>query len=91
MSDFLAVLARSTAARAVQIDYVLSKLIVTGAELGALEPSAAIGIDGDWREIKLPPRIWLDRICKAVEVGAFDRLPLDDIVERILLPPLPAE
>lgn len=89
MSDLVSLIASSTADRAAQIDAVLCRLIREGAELGELERAAAIGIDGHWREIKLPPQIWLDRLARAVEVGAFDRLELDTIVERILAPPLP--
>jgi hypothetical protein len=86
MADLVSIIASSTAARAGAIDAVLCRLIKRGAELGELDRDAAIGPDGEWREIKLPPRVWLDRICRAVEVGAFDRLDVDEIVDRILLP-----
>lgn len=86
MADLIALIAKAPAERAVAIDAVLCGLIIEGGKLGELEPDAAIGVDGDWREIRLPPRIWLDRLARAIEVGAFDRLTVKDIVERILVP-----
>lgn len=85
MADLVSLIAASHAERAVAIDFVLCQLIVTGAMLGELEPAAAVGLDGEWREIRLPPQIWLDRLARAIEVGAFDRLEPKAIVERILM------
>jgi len=86
MADLVALIAASRADRAVAIDFVLCQLIVKGRELGELEPAAAVGFDGSWREIRLPPQAWLDRLARAIEVGAFDRLEPLAIVERILTP-----
>ena len=69
-------------------------LIKDGAELGALEtheiadaghPDAVDGV----RTVKRVPRIWLTRLERAIELGAFERLPVRKIVDRILAPPLP--
>lgn len=87
MSDLLTIIGAAPLDLAVAIDRALCLLIVKGAELGELEPDAAIGVDGDWREIRLPPRIWLDRLARAVEVGAFDRLEPKAIADRILMSP----
>lgn len=90
MSDLVNMIANSTTERAVQIDAALCKLIIKGGrELGALEPAAAVGIDGNYREIKLPPQLWLDRLARAVQVGAFDRMTVTDIVDRIIMDPPP--
>lgn len=90
MSDFIALLTRSTAERVVKIDAVLCLLIKQGAELGELETVTVLRHEGGRREIKLPPRIWFDRIVRAAAVGAFDRLSVKEIADRILAP-APAE
>lgn len=87
MADLVALIAAAHAERAVAIDWVLCQLITKGRELGELEPAAAVGVDGDWREICLPPQAWLDRLARAIEVGAFDRLEPKAIVDRILSTP----
>lgn len=84
MADLVSLIAKSRADRAVEIDFVLCQLIVRGRVLGELELAAAVGIDGSWREIRLPPQAWLDRLVRAIEVGAFDRLEPAAIVDRIL-------
>lgn len=72
--------------RAQQLDLALCKLITKGAELGELERRQVIGADGALREIRVPPAIWFERLELAITRGAFDRLTIDAIVERILLP-----
>jgi hypothetical protein len=68
---------------------VICALVSQGSELGALEDREICGLDGSKRQIKVLPRIWLERLDRAVAVGAFDRLSAQVIVERILAPPLP--
>jgi hypothetical protein len=65
----------------------VAQLVVKGSKLGELEDHAAVGIDGNWRPIKRPPPIWFERLVLAAKRGAFARLPVDRIVDRILLPP----
>lgn len=64
----------------------LCLLVIEGAKLGELERREVIGVDGERREIKLPPGIWFDRLAAAAEAGAFERLEVKQIVERILVP-----
>jgi hypothetical protein len=83
--------------RADDVASVLCLLVLDGAQLGALEPRALLGADGkpellpdgSPRTFKAIPVEWLDRLARAVEVGAFERLGVLEIVERILAPPLP--
>lgn len=87
--DLLATIGKASAQRANELDKVICDLIVQGAELGALEDRELRLADGSTRTIRIIPRIWLERLQRAVNVGAFDRLTIDEIVQRILLPPLP--
>lgn len=86
MADLVALIAGAHADRAVEIDFVLCQLIIKGSELGELDRREVIGVDGARREIRVPPQSWLDRLARAIEVGAFDRYQPKAIVERILLP-----
>lgn len=60
------------------------KLLRKGIELGELETVPAIGSDGTRIERKIFPRVWLRRLERAVELGAFARGNVDSIVDRIL-------
>lgn len=42
------------------------------------------GIDGELRPMKIFPRIWLQRLGRAIEVGAFDRMTPSEVAKRIL-------
>lgn len=75
--------------RANDVATAICDLVVEGGKLGELDVQTLIGPDGQTREFKVLPLQWLDRLCRAVEVGAFDRLTVKEIVERILVP-LPA-
>jgi hypothetical protein len=76
--------------RADDLAQAICRLVWDGSELGALEEKEIVGADGEpVRTVKLIPKIWLERLHRAVEVGAFERLSVDQIVERILAPPLP--
>jgi len=65
----------------------LCLLVIEGGKLGELERREVIGVDGERRDIRLPPAIWFERLAAAAETGAFERLEVKQIVERILLPP----
>jgi hypothetical protein len=76
--------------RADGLAQAICKLVKNGSELGALEEREIFDADGVLlRTIKLIPKIWLERLHRAVEVGAFERLSVNEIVDRILAPPLP--
>jgi hypothetical protein len=80
-------------ARATVLASVVCRLVIEGAELGALEEIPAIGIDGQPRTIKVLPLEWLERLARAIELGVFDRPnqgTMRKVVDRILAPPLPA-
>jgi hypothetical protein len=64
----------------------ICRLIIEGAELGALEDRELVLADGSTRTVKIIPLQWLERLQRAVNVGAFERLTVAQIVERILLP-----
>lgn len=68
---------------------VICGLIVEGAELGELREVVIRGTDGAPRVVRTMPPEWLERLARALEVRAFDRLSPQDIVARILQPPLP--
>lgn len=89
--DLLFVLSRG-GQRADDVAAVICRLVTDGAQLGALEPYEIVDPDAPdgVRTVRGIPRVWLDRLGRAVEVGAFDRLTVEAIVERILAPPLPA-
>ena len=65
----------------------ICNLVMQGAELGALDEIELIGPDGTVRIVRIFPKAWLERLQKAVNVGAFEKLTVDQIVERILIPP----
>ncbi len=75
--------------RAIKIADVICGLVLHGAELGELEYYAVFdphfAIVGRGRRM---PRQWLDRLARAIEIGAVDEMPAERIVE-ILLQPLP--
>jgi hypothetical protein len=76
--------------RADALASVVCRLVTEGAELGALEERQIIGADGVLvRTVKLIPRVWLERLDRAVDVGALERMSVTDIVDRILGMPLP--
>lgn len=84
MADLVALIAKANFEQAVAIDRALCRLVLKGRELGELEPRLVVGRDGQPREIRLPPRAWLERLARAIEVGAFERLEVEVIVDRIL-------
>ncbi len=67
----------------------IARLVVDGAELGALV-EREVTDQGAVRVSRTLPDEWFTRLSNAVDRGAFDRMPVKKIVERILLPPLPA-
>jgi hypothetical protein len=69
---------------------VITGLITEGAILGALDPIEVRQLDGSLKPRSAFPREWLERIQRALDVGAFERLTVKQIVEKILMPPLPA-
>jgi hypothetical protein len=77
--------------RSDKIAEALCSLVVEGGKLGELEPRQVIGVDGKPREIRVPPAIWFERLAAAAEAGAFERLEVNQIVERILIPPAGSE
>lgn len=78
---------RLPADRAVQLDQAICLLIKRGAEFGELEQREILDAAGARRMINVPPLIWFERLDRALQVGAFDRMPVKEIVDRILLPP----
>lgn len=75
--------------RALDVASATCLLVTKGAELGELETITAADPGGDLREIRVMPIAWLDRLDRAIEVGAFERLEVPEIVDRILGPPPP--
>lgn len=67
----------------------ITGLIVEGAELGELQEVVIRNPDGQPRTVRTMPPEWLDRLTRAIDVGAFERMSAQQIVARILLPPLP--
>jgi hypothetical protein len=68
----------------------ICKLIVDGAELGGLI-AREVTDQGAVRTSLTLPDEWITRLANAVDRGAFEAMSVKKIVERILLPPLPAE
>lgn len=68
---------------------VMCRLVTDGAELGALVERQVID-HGVARLSRTLPDEWFTRLADAVDRGAFDVMSVKKIVERILLPPLPA-
>jgi dTDP-glucose pyrophosphorylase len=72
--------------RAAEIADVICRLIKDGRDLGSLEIARVRSIDGVVRECIVMPSEWVPRLARAVEVGAFERMEVKDIVARILMP-----
>lgn len=68
---------------------VICGLIVQGHALGEMVDREYRDHFGTIRTEKVPPKLWFDRLERAINVGAFNRLTVIEIVDRILLPPLP--
>jgi hypothetical protein len=75
---------------AVVLASVICRLVIEGAELGALAEVTTIGADGNPRTIRVLPPQWLDRLSRAVDLGVFanpTEKTLRKVVDRILAPP----
>ena len=72
-----------------KLSEAICMLVKDGAELGALV-EREVTDRGALRTSKTLPDEWFTRLANAVDRGAFERMPVKKIVERILLPPLPA-
>lgn len=68
----------------------ITGLVIEGAQLGELQEVVITGPDGEPRTVRTMPPEWLHRLVRAIEVGAFDRMSAQQVVARILMPPLPA-
>lgn len=75
--------------RAVAVADVVCRLAREGAELGGLVEIPAIGGDGQRRMIRVLPEQWLERVVRAVDAGAFERMDVVAIADRIIGTPLP--
>src|SRR5260221_14608454 len=79
--------------RASVVASVICRLVIEGAELGALDDIEVVsGADGKPRTVKTLPREWLARLARAIELGVFDKpgpATMRKVVARILAPPLP--
>lgn len=70
---------------------VICGLITEGAMLGELrevvlcgrDGAPTLGDDGKPRACRTMPPEWLERLARAIEVGAFDRLTTKEIIARI--------
>lgn len=69
----------------------LCMLVREGGELGELELQTYRRENGDVGQRRVMPATWLPRLQRAAEVGAFERLSIDEIVVRILGPAPGAE
>jgi hypothetical protein len=81
--------------RAQVLANVVCALVTEGAKLGELEACECGVVDADKKPCgaRQLPREWLDRLGRAVELGVFEKpteKTLRKVVDRILLPPLPA-
>lgn len=72
--------------RALDVADAICGLVINGGKLGELDECQIRDAAGNSRAIKTMPRPWIDRVARAIEVGAFERLSADAIVERILTP-----
>lgn len=72
-----------------KLSEAICMLVTDGAELGALV-ERQVTDQGTVRMSRTLPDEWFERLANAVDRGAFERMPVKKIVERILLPPLPA-
>jgi hypothetical protein len=75
--------------RSLAISRVVCRLVKDGRELGEVR-SELVVVDGVERPVLVMPDQWVDRLVLAAERGAFERMPEDRIVERLLSPPVPA-
>jgi hypothetical protein len=75
--------------RSLAISRVVCRLVKDGRELGEVR-SEFVVVDGIERPVLVMPEQWVDRLVLAAERGAFERMPEDRIVERLLSPPVPA-
>jgi hypothetical protein len=73
--------------RATGLADAITALVKNGSDLGALEDVLLRLPDGTTKTIRIFPRIWLERLQRAVNLGAFEKLTVDQIVDRVLLPP----
>lgn len=87
VDDRLGQLLSAGGARADGLASAICALVVEGGRLGELEERPMVGVDGHVRLVKVPPAIWFERLVKAAERGAFAKMPVRTIVERILTPP----
>lgn len=74
---------------ALKVADAICRLVVDGAALGELVERKVTDQGAPRASLSLPEG-WFTRLANAVDRGAFDRMPVEKIVERILLPPLPA-
>lgn len=71
-----------------QVSDALMLLINQGGELGELELREITDLrTGEQRMVKSVPQAWFRRLERAVEVGAFARKTVPEIVHRILTTP----
>lgn len=75
--------------RGLAIARVVCRLVKDGHELGEVRSDVVV-VDGVERKVTIMPEHWVDRLLLAAERGAFERMPEDRIVERLLSPPVPA-
>lgn len=71
--------------RANDIARALCEMIKPDREVGSrMDRVDVMGIDGKSHSILMPPRVWLDRLARAAERGAFERYSVNEITDRIL-------
>jgi hypothetical protein len=68
---------------------VLTGLILQGAALGELE-ARDVEACGVAKTVRAIPHLWMQRLDRAAELGAFDRLTRQQIIDRILSSPASA-
>lgn len=71
--------------RASDVASVICGLIKKGVALGELVERQYLD-RGEILVERIPPADWFDRLSRAIDVRAFDRLTVDEIVDRILMP-----
>lgn len=86
-TDLVRVLA-SGGDRAMGVAEAISLLVKNGAALGELEEYQVADPDAPdgTRTCKRMPLLWLERLGRAATRGAFERMPVKKIVDRILAP-----
>lgn len=75
--------------RSLAISRVVCRLVKDGRELGEVR-SEIVVVDGVERPVLIMPEQWVERLVLAADRGAFERMPEERIVERLLSPPVPA-